>query len=75
MKDLAGKISTYPQVKIALKNFAGKRGSFTTQEAVDELMKKSGRVFINSNKIAQYLRGIETHYYDEGLRKWIKTRP
>ena len=75
MKDLTGKISTYPQVKIALKRFAEDKECFTTQEAVEEIMKKSGRVTLNNNKIAQYLRSVETHEYNEGMKKWIKTKP
>lgn len=75
MKDLPGKISTYPQVKIALKKFAEKKDIFTTQEVVEELIERSGRITINNNKIAQYLRSIKTHEYDERLKKWIKTRP
>jgi hypothetical protein len=59
-------------VKKALKRFAKKRDSFTTQEAIEALIKNSGRVFINNNKIAQYLRGIESHKYDDRLKRWRK---
>lgn len=74
MRDLTGKISTYPQVKIALKKFAKKRECFTTQEAIASLIERSGRVFVSSNKIAQYLRGIESHEYNDRLKKWTKRK-
>ena len=74
MKDLDGKISTYVEVKVALKDWAKTKDSFTTDEATTELLKRSGRVTLNNNKVAQFLRGADSHEYHEGMKKWIKVR-
>ena len=74
MKDLTNKISTRAEVKIKLREFAESKKEFTTKEAVDMILEESSNVFINNNRIAQYLRGAETHEFNKSLKRWIKIR-
>lgn len=70
------KILTRCDVKIELKEWAEDQGeTFTTQEAADEIRQRAGKVHLNNNKIAQYLRGAAPQYeFHKGLRRWIKKR-
>lgn len=46
-------------------------------QAYEELLNRIGvseRLNINTNRVGQLLRGVETHEYHSGLKKWIKKR-
>ena len=74
MTELKQKISTYPQVKVALKEWAQDKEVFTTTDATMEIQERAGRVVVNNHKISQYLKALPDHEYHDGLKKWIKIR-
>jgi hypothetical protein len=68
------RIRTRVEVKVELKRFAEEREEFATQEAADMVRQKVGVMYINNNRIAQYLRGIGGYEFHPGLKKWVKTK-
>lgn len=68
------KAKTKKEVRIKLYEWAQEKEDFKTSEAVEELIKTKPNVFVNTNRIAQYLRDSKSHEYHKGLKRWIRMR-
>jgi hypothetical protein len=66
-------IKTTVDIKVALKKWCEKQENFTTDEATQQILKKkTENIYLNNNRIAQFLRSVETHEYNKSLKRWVK---
>lgn len=67
-------IRTRPELKVALKEWAEDKDSFTTTQAAEELLRRGSFVHINNNVVAQHLRGVAGTEYIKEIQRWVKIR-
>ena len=68
------KLITTADVRVTLSDWSKDLDHFTTQQALEAVKEKGTRVRVNSNRVAQLLRGSVEHEYHKGLRRWVKIK-